>query len=308
MELNPNVTIIPAKPKGRYKNVAIYARVSSNSSEQFNSLTVQVSSLTKLTVANPNWLLVDVYMDVASSKTGSNRKGFNRMVEDSILGKIDIVITKSISRFGRDSLEVLTALEKLTSSGTRVIFVAEGLDTDKDDARLFISVYESFAQAENESRSENIRWGIKQQALKGTSKLYNRKCYGYKNDVDGSLIIFEEEANVVRMIFNLYLHGESTVAIIKELEKRQIQSPTGKDKWSKNAIDKILARDKYIGNVTLLDNGKYENAYRSVDNHPAIISEEIFDAVQIMKGSRSNIEKSEDGVKRKSTKYSSKKK
>ena len=176
MEYNPRVQIIPAKPKQRDKRVAIYARVSSNSVEQLNSLTSQISGLTRLTAANPTWLLVDTYIDIASSKTGSNRKEFNRMLEDCTANKVDIVLTKSISRFGRDSLEILSALEQLRGTNTRVIFETEEIDTEKTDSRLMISIIESFAQAENESRSDNIKWGNKQRAANGTSKLYDRKC------------------------------------------------------------------------------------------------------------------------------------
>ena len=127
MELNPRVQIIPANPKQRDKRVA-YARVSSNTC-----------------------LLVDTYIDIASSKTGSNRKEFNRMFADRSVKKIDIVLTKSISRFGRDSLQIFSALEQLRKTNTRVIFGTEEIDTEKTDNRLMISVIESFVQAENES-------------------------------------------------------------------------------------------------------------------------------------------------------------
>lgn len=131
MEDKLKVEIIPAKPKQRDKKVAVYARISSNSREQLKSIQAQVSGLTRLTAAKSNWLLVDIYMDIATSKTGSSRKEFNRMVEDSANRKIDIVIIKSISRFGRDAVEVLNALNKLTQHGTRVIFINEAIDTLK---------------------------------------------------------------------------------------------------------------------------------------------------------------------------------
>ena len=106
-----------------------------------------------------------------------------------------------------------------------------------------ISIIESIAQAENESRSENIKWGIKQRAAQGTSKLYNRKCYGYYNDEDGNLAINESEAKNVRLIYNLYLQGKSVIGIVKELERLGIKSPTGKDTWPKRSIDVILSKD-----------------------------------------------------------------
>lgn len=138
--------------------------------------------LLRLTAATPQWLLVDVYMDIASSKTGSSRREFARMLEDCQFHNLEIILAKSISRFGRDTVDTLEALNQLKILGIRVIFEQESLDTADTDSDLMISIIESIAQAENESRSENIKWGIKQRAAQGTSKLYNRKCYGYVHD------------------------------------------------------------------------------------------------------------------------------
>lgn len=170
-----------------------------------------------------------------------------------------------------------------------------------------ISIIESLAQAENESRSDNIRWGIKQKAASGTSKLYDRKCYGYKHDKESHLIIDEETAKNVKLIFDLYLSGKSVIGIIRELEKKKILSPTGNEKWCKRTIDVILSNEKYTGDVRLLKSGKSEVQYLSSDNNPAIISKEVFEAVQIEKARRSNIVKDNNGNRRKDRKYSSKK-
>lgn len=307
MSDSKKVHYIPPIPPKREKHVGIYCRVSTNSAEQLKSLTTQVSALTRLTAANPKWLLVDVYIDIASSKTGSSRKEFTRMLKDCQSHDLEIILTKSISRFGRDTVEILDALNQLKLLGVRVIFEQEQLDTADTDSNLMISIIESIAQAENESRSDNIKWGIKQRAAQGTSKLYNRKCYGYVNASDGSLIIEESEAKNVRMIFNMYLQGKSIIGIVSELERLGIKSPTGKDKWSKRTIDVMLSNEKYIGNVRLLDNGKYEAYYLAEDNNPAIVSKETFQAVQLEKQRRSNVIKGEEGTRRKSKKYSSKK-
>ncbi len=144
------------------KRVGIYCRVSTNSAEQFQSLTAQVSHLTRLTAVMPQWLLSDVYIDVATSKTGSLRKEFNRMSDDCRSNKLEIVLTKSISRFGKDTVEILDALHQLKQLGVRVIFEQEELDTANMDSDLMISIIECLAQAENESRSDNMKWGIKQ--------------------------------------------------------------------------------------------------------------------------------------------------
>ena len=273
---NKTIHYIPPLPPKREKRVGIYCRVSTNSSEQLKSLTAQVSALTRLTSANPKWLLVDVYIDIASSKTGSSRKEFNRMLKDCQSHDLEIIITKSISRFGRDTVEILDALNQLKLLGVRVIFEQEVFDTADTDSELMISILESIAQAENESRSENIKWGIKQRAAQGTSKLYNRKCYGYANASDGNLMIKDDEAKNVRVIFNLFLRGKSVIGIISELEKMGIKSPTGKGKWCKRTIDVMLSNEKYIGNVRLLDDGKHDLYYLSEKNNPAIISNEIF--------------------------------
>lgn len=302
------VHFIPPKPQKRDKRIGIYCRVSTNSLEQLQSLAAQVSHLTKITAATPQWLLADVYIDISSSKTGSLRKEFNRMLDDCTSHKLDIIFTKSISRFGRDTVETMEALSKLKSAGVRVIFEQEELDTANTDSDLMISIIESFAQVENESRSENIKWGIKQGAASGTSKLYDRKCYGYKHNEDGKLIIDEETAENVKIIFDLYLRGQSVLGIIKELEKRKIPSPTGKEKWCKRTIDVMLSNEKYTGDVRLLKTGKSEIHYLATDNNPAIISKETFEAVQLERVRRSNIVVGVDGKMRKNKKYSSKRK
>lgn len=225
------------------------------------------------------WLLSDVYMDVATSETGALRKAFNRMLDDCRSNKLEIVLTKSISRIGRDTVEILDALHQLKQFGVRVIFGQEELDTTNTDSDLMISIIESFVQVENESRSENIKWGIKQRAVSRTSKLYDRKCYDYKHDKDGKLIIDEEKVLYVRLIFDLYLGGQSVMGIIRELEKRKISSPTGKEKWCKRTIDVMLSNEKYTGNVQFLKSAKREIDYLASGNNPAIISKEAFEAV-----------------------------
>lgn len=307
MQENSKIYFIPLVPK-REKRVGIYCRVSTNSMEHLQSLTTQVSHLTRLTATVPQWLLSDVYIDISTSKTGSSRKEFNRMLEDCKSHKLEIVITKSISRFGRATVEILDAFNQLKALGVRVIFEGNSLDTANTDSDLMVAVIESIAQAENESRSENIKWGIKQRAAAGTSKLYDRKCYGYKHDKDGHLIIDEEKAKNVKMIFDLYLGGQSVIGIIKELEKRKILSQTGKAKWCKRTIDVMLSNEKYTGDVELLKSSKCEVHYLASGNNPAIISKEVFKAVQIEKGRRSNVVRDEKGTaKRKCEKYSSKK-
>ena len=306
MDDNKIIHYIPPLPPKREKRVGIYCRVSTNSADQLKSLSAQVSALTRLVAANPKWLLADVYIDIASSKTGSSRKEFLRMLQDCKSRDIEIILTKSISRFGRDTVEILDALHQLRILGVRVIFEQEVLDTADTDNDLMISIIESIAQAENESRSDNIKWGIKQRAAQGTSKLYKRKCYGYFNDANGNLAIDDKEAKNVRLIFNMYLQGKSMIGIAAELERLGIKSPTGKQKWAKRTIDVMLSNEKYTGNVRLLDNGKHDLSYLAEGNNPPIISKEMYKAVQLEKQRRSNVIKSKEGARRKNTKYSSK--
>lgn len=308
-EMEKKVNYIPAVRSFRQKKVGIYCRVSTNDTEQLNSLTNQISALTRLVSTVDEWRLVDCYVDIASAKKKSARVNFERMLDDCKNKKLDIVITKSVSRFGRDTVDTLQALNVMKECEVRVIFHQENLDTKDVESSLMISIIESLAQAENESRSDNIKWGIRQRAAQGTSKLYDRKCYGYDHDENGKLIINEEQAAVVRKIFNWYLGGLSINGIIKELDRQNIASPTGKEKWNKRSLEVMLSNEKYKGVVRLFDNNKSDVQYLSSDNHPAIISEKIFVAVQKAKADRSNVVVDENGQKfRKSTKYSFKQK
>lgn len=307
--MEKKVNYIPAVRSFRQKKVGIYCRVSTNDTEQLNSLTNQISALTRLVSTVDEWKLVDCYVDIASAKKKSPRTNFQRMIIDCKNKQLDIVITKSVSRFGRDTVDTLQALNVMKEYDVRVIFEQENLDTKDVESSLMISIIESLAQAENEARSDNIKWGIRQRAAQGISKLYDRKCYGYDHDENGKLVINEEQAAVVRKIFNWYLGGLSVNGIIKELEKQNINSPTGKDKWNKRAVEVMLSNKKYKGAVRLFDDKKSDVQYLATDNHPPIIIEEIFTAVQKEKANRSNVVVDENGQQvRKSTKYSSKKK
>lgn len=307
--MEKRVNYIPAVRSKIEKKVGIYCRVSTNDMEQLNSLTAQISGLTRLVATVDNWRLVDVYIDIASGKSKSPRKDFARMVEDGRQKKINVVITKSLSRFGRDTVDTLEALKVLRESDVRVVFEQESLDSSETDSQLMISIVEALAQAENESRSENIKWGIKKKVEQGTSKLSDRKCYGYDSDENGKLVVNEEQAAVVQRIFNLYLGGKSVSGILKELENQGIKSPTGKDKWNKRTVELTLTKRKYIGEAELLKSDDNSTYYLVSDNYPAIISKEVFEAVQKRKTQRSNVTVDENGTKHRSTsKYSSKKK
>jgi len=300
--------------------VAIYCRVSTNHEEQAQSLNNQVSYYKEMVSHHPEWELIDIYTDVQSGKNTTGRAGFKKMLADCFSRKIDLVITKSISRFGRNTTEILDVLNKMRARSIDVFFENENIHTRETDFSFLIPVMEAIAQADSEAKSENIKWGINRSLEKPDSKLYNRKCFGYVQDTEGMLIIQEEEAKTVRMIFDLYLRGYSIIAIIRELDSQGIKSPTGKNSWSKRTIDKMLSNEKYTGKVLMLKTygDKYPNNKRHANNgevqqymvndsHPIIISEEQFELIQNEKIRRSNIQKNESGAIRKSTRYSMKK-
>ncbi len=305
------VNYIPANCAKLERKVGIYARVSTSSNEQLKSLTTQISALTRMVSTVEQWRLIDIYIDVASAQEKSVRKDFNRMLEDCKSKQINIIITKSMSRFGRDTVETLEALRQLKELDVRVIFEQENLDTNETDSELMISIIESLAQAENESRSANIRWSIKQKAAQGTSKLYDRKCYGYDHDEDGKLIINEDESVVVQMIFSWYVDGKSIVGILKELEQRGIKSPTGKDKWPKRTVSELLSNEKYIGDALLqktytvdfLTKKRVKNTgivpqYYVENSHEAIIPRDLYMQVQEEMVRRANLRSGETSKKR----------
>lgn len=193
-------------------------------------------------------------------------------------------------------------------AGVRIIFNQENLDTDEVDSNLMISVMESLAQAENESRSENIRLGLAHRAASGTCGLYNRKLYGYNKNKEGGLVIDDEQSKVVRDIFRWYPDGTSVLDIIKKLSDTGIASPSGKEKWNKRAIETILANEKYTGTVTLLGSATQEFAYQMKECIPPIITESEFQAVQDAKKMKSNVVTDDEGTHRSNKKYSSKRK
>lgn len=280
-ELNKDVIVIHPQRVIKDYVVGIYARVSTNRKEQLDSLAVQVSGLTRLAASHMTWFVADIFLDVASAKVGSSRNEFNRMIDECAKGNLDIILTKSVSRFGRNTKEGLEAIRKLKACGTRIIFEADKIDTETVDDELLISVVQACSQAENDWRSENIRFGLKHRAEDGTSGLYSRACYGYKKDKHGILIIDEEQAKVVRAIFDWYLEGLSVVGIIERLKSKGDNSPKGKDTWSKRAVESTLTRRKYTGDVAIAVSGNADCQYLNTDHHTGIISKEKFEAVEL---------------------------
>ena len=233
-----------------YKAVGIYARVSTGLPSQLHSMAIQVSALTHQVYRLPYWSLADIYMDFASGAGVDNRSEFQRMINDCVNGKIELVLTKSISRFGRDTVDGLSAIRELKAHGVEVYFDLEELHSFQPDFELQYSIRAAIAQGEREDFHDSIVLAMNQKVTDGTSSIYSRPCYGYRKAEDGSLAIIPEEAENVRLIFDLYLSGKSIVGIMRELAQRNILSPTGKATWSRRAIDTLLSNEKYRGNST----------------------------------------------------------
>ena len=278
-----------------------YCRVSSNKNIQLHSLEAQKRYYEEYFKDNPLYEYVGIYADIASGIKSTARKEFDRMIKDCKKGKIDIIFTKSISRFSRDTLDFLVAIRKLKEIGVDVCFQNEGITLTEQEGEFMMTVFEAVAQQESVNKSEHIKWGLQTGFRAGTSKLANRVCYGYQKDENGELVICQEQAEVVCLIFDLYLGGNSLSGISKELRSRRIPSPTGKDKWTSCAIDKILSNEKYIGDVMLQKTfrknvftdkqtrNKGEKArYVYENNHVGIIDKTTFEKVQEEKQRRSN--------------------
>lgn len=303
------------------KRVGIYCRVSSYNKDQIHSLLNQISFLTAEAGSNPDFRIVGIYIDVYTGASATGRAEYQRLLADCRAGNVDVVLAKSGSRFGRDAREAFSALQELLDLGVLLLFSAQQFDPNYANNILYQQMDIAFAEEETRARSRNIAWGIHEQVKDGTSALYYRKCYGYKSE-EGALVIVPEEAEVVRLIFSLYLEGKSVLGILGELEKRKIPSPTGKARWCKRSIDTMLSNEKYIGDVIVLktysagypdnkrirsDNTEGHQMYMAERAHEAIISREQFDAVQAEKARRSNVTRNESGeTKRKATRYSSK--
>lgn len=300
------------------KKVAIYCRVSTKSEIQQHSLETQIKYYSDFIRLIKEYELVGIYTDVGSGLNTKSRTEFNKLIRACKRGRVDLIITKSISRFARNTLDFLEVLHMLKEKGVDVYFENEKILLSEERSELRMSIIAAIAQEESMARSRNTKWGIEARIAAGTSKLSERVCYGYKKDNNGKLTIDENTVENVKLIFDLYLNGYSLSGIAKELKTREILSPTGKEYWTSTAIDKILANEKYTGNVILqktyvadplvqkqLKNEGARNKYFYENNHIAIISQETFDVVQKELKKRSNIITTEDiDTTRKATRYS----
>ena len=257
----PKVTMIPAtinplthlpSMATRKRRVAGYARVSTDSDEQFTSYEAQVDYYTRFIQSKPEWEFVKVYTDEGISGTNTkHREGFKEMIADALAGKIDLIVTKSVSRFARNTVDSLVTIRKLKEHGVECYFEKEGIYTFDGKGELLITIMSSLAQEESRSISENITWGQRKSFSDGKVHLPYKRFLGYEKGEDGRPAVVEEEATVVRLIYRLFLEGKTPTAICKYLEDFGIPSPAGKAKWSKTTITSILTNEKYKGDALL---------------------------------------------------------
>lgn len=304
-----NVRIIPAKPKENKKlRVAAYCRVSTSGPEQMRSLEIQMSAYTKMINSHPNWIFAGIFYDIESGLRRSGRKSLDKLLRNAGKGKIDYIITKSIGRVSRDTLEVLKIIRFLRERGIDMHFENEKLDSIEADKEFEITLRGMLAQDESRNISENIQWGIQHKFEKGEIVTKYKNFMGY-TCVDGEIVIVSEQAEIVRKIFDLYLQGLSLGQIKSYLETKGIKTVTGKDDWNAKTIRGMLMNEKYKGDTMLQKtftedfmtgkkrkNNGQRNKYYVKDSHPAIVSAEVFDKVQEEIAKRSRFVSSEDGT------------
>ena len=273
--------------------VAAYCRVSTNHDEQESSLEAQISYYEKLITSHKDWKLVKIYAEKASGTQMKKRPEFMKMLKACRQGKIDLILTKSISRFGRNTLDTLRVLYELFNLGVKVEIEKENLNNYNKEMRTIMGIYAAFSQEESKNMSDNIKWGIRAKMRSGRVCLNCTRFLGYDKDENGRLIVVESEAVVVRKIFELYLQDFGVRKIKKYLEENGIKTVTGKEVWSTSTIDRILSNEKYVGDVLMQKNftedfltGKRKKNEGELDmffiknDHEAIISREVFEMVQ----------------------------
>jgi len=297
------VTVIPATTgrfapivfnTGEKKQVAAYARVSTDNDEQLSSFEAQMDYYTRQINSNEAWDLVEVYTDEGISATSTKKRdGFNRMISDALAGEIDLIITKSVSRFARNTVDTLVTVRKLKEKGVEVFFEKENIYTLDSKGELLITIMSSLAQEESRSISENVTWGQRKRFADGKISLPYGQFLGYEKGADDLPKIVENEALVIRLIYKLFLEGKTASGIAKHLSDNGILTPSGKGKWQSSTVLSILQNEKYKGDAMLqktftvdfLTKKKKVNEgeipqYYVENSHPAIVSPEVFDLAQ----------------------------
>lgn len=298
-----NVRIIPATVQQyteipldsvKKRRVAAYARVSTELEEQQSSFRAQVNYYTDYIKRREDWEFAGMYTDDGISGTDMRKRdGFNRMIKDALAGKIDLIITKSVSRFARNTVDSLTTVRKLKARGIEVYFEKENIWTLDSKGELLITIMSSLAQEESRSISENVTWGHRKRFAAGKTSVAYSHFLGYDRGKDGKMVVNPEQAEVVRKIYRLFLSGFTYHSIAKKLTEERIPTPAGKTTWHPSVIQSILTNEKYKGDALLQKRFTVDFLTKKVKNnegevpqyyvegdHEAIITPAAFDMVQ----------------------------
>ena len=288
-KIEPTMPAVAAK-----KKVAGYARISMESERMHHSLSAQISYYNALIQKKPEWEFAGVYADDGISGTGTaKRSEFLRMIADCEAGKIDIILTKSIQRFARNTVDLLETVRHLKDIGVEVRFEKENINSMSSDGELMLSILASFAQEESRSISENFTWGHRKRFADGKVSFAYSRFLRYEKGPDGTIVVVPEQAKTVKLIYKLFLDGMTMHTIAGELTKRGIKTPGGKDKWNQSTVRSILTNEKYKGDALLqksytvdfltkktkTNEGEVPQYYVE-NNHEAIIDPQIFELVQ----------------------------
>ena len=316
-----NITVIPArkrvgstaaKEKIKKLRVAAYCRVSTETEEQNLSYEVQVAHYTEFIKKNTEWEFAGIFADDGISGTNTKkREEFNRMIEECMEGNIDLVITKSISRFARNTLDCLKYIRQLKEKYIAVYFEKENINTMDAKGEVLLTIMASLAQQESQSLSQNVKLGLQYRYQQGKVQVNHNRFMGYTKDEEGNLIIVPEEAEIIKRIYREYLEGKSLVGIGRDLEKDGILTAAGKPRWRPETIKKILLNEKYIGDALLqktftvdfltkkrVKNEGHVPQYYVENSHEAIIPKELFLQAQEELHRRSNMYTGADKNKR----------
>ena len=298
MKIPATVSQFTASPidSRKKRRVAGYARVSTDHDEQLTSYEAQLDYYTTLIKSHDDWEFAGMYSDEGVTGTSTKKlEGFQTMVADALSGKIDLIITKSVSRFARNTVDSLSTIRELKEHNTEVYFEKENIWTFDSKGELLITIMSSLAQEESRSISENVTWGHRKRMADGKVAVAYSLFIGYDKGENGSMVINEEEAKVIRLIYGEFLAWLSYHAIADRLTSLGIKTPGGKSKWSQSTVKSILQNEKYKGDALLqksytpdfltkkqvVNNGEVPQYYVQ-GSHEPIIEPEIFDRVQDM--------------------------
>ena len=292
-----------AKEKIKKLRVAAYCRVSTETEEQNSSYEVQVAHYTEFIKKNTEWEFAGIFADDGISGTNTKKRDeFNRMIAECMEGNIDMVITKSISRFARNTLDCLQYIRQLKDKNISVYFEKENINTMDAKGEVLLTIMASLAQQESQSLSQNVKLGLQYRYQQGKVQVNHKRFMGYTKDEDGNLIIIPEEAEIIKRIYREYLEGQSLVRIGRALEKDGILTAARKPRWRPESVKKILQNEKYIGDALLqktvtvdfltkkrVKNEGHVPQYYVENSHEAIIPKELYLQVQEEIHRRSNI-------------------